>query len=576
MRAARGIAIDRLFADSKKRYNHRNEAIYHVDPNNSEPEESSDEELEHDVDNVDENYDVSESDISEDEIEPEAQINSQENDWKKRDFNQIPTQYDFNPPQTENVGTPYEYFKRFLTDNMLQNISDQTNTYYFQQNNPKTLSTTPKEIEMVIGILFKMGIVKMSNIRDYWANSTYYHPIASVMSRNRFQVLMRHIHFIDNTDENVDKTNRLWKILPFLNPLRENFLNVTPEEHHAVDEMSIAYKGTRGPRQYNPKKPKKWHFTVYCRAGSSGYIYDFEVFSGAHPQPPSSAGVSGDIVIRLTATLPDNVPFKIFADNWFVSYQLVQTLQIRGFHFTGTFRSTRIKMSLQTEKQLKDSGRGSCDYLVNLDGTVIAVKWFDNRSVHLISTYSGTEPMGEIKRYDRKEKKFIMVPCPAIISEYNKFMGGIDLMDSLVALFKYVFKSARYYMYIWHHMLHVTLVNAWLLYRRDCKMLNTDVMPLKEFQLDVADSLIKINCPVGRPSLLRQLIPQRRNKRRSTSPVTMVRADDVGHFPIYHDKRSRCSVCQSNSIFTHWKCCKCQTYLCLTKDKNCFWEFHHH
>ena len=108
--------------------------------------------------------------------------------------------------------------------------------------------------------------------------------------------------------------------------------------------MSIAYKGKRGPRRYNAKKPKMWHFTLYCRAGSSGLVYDFELFSDIHPQPASSADVS-DVVIRLTNTLPENTTFKVFADNWFVSIPLSEALQKRGVHFTGTYRPNRIKLS---------------------------------------------------------------------------------------------------------------------------------------------------------------------------------------------------------------------------------------
>ena len=383
---------------------------------------------------------------------------------------------------------------------------------------------------------------------------------------------MRHIHFTDNEDPQVDKTTKVWKILPFLEHLRQNFLKLHPEQHQAIDEMSIAYKGKRGPRQYNAKKPKKWHFTVYCRAGSSGFVYDFELFSGSHPQPPSSAGVSGDVVIRLTNTLPENKSFKIFADNWFVSLPLIEALQNRGFQFTGTFRPNRIKISFQDEKQLKTAGRGSHDSLVHPGGNIVAVKWFDNRAVHSVSTYTGVEPISEIRRFDRKQRDYVSIPCPAIIHEYNSFMGGIDLMDCLVALYKYIFKSCRWYMYIWHHMLHVALVNSWILYRRHSR----SEIPLKTFQLEVAESLMKVSVPVGRPrmnSILARLPPKR---RRSGEPISSreTRFDSVGHFPLHCERRSRCKLCNSPSIFTHLKCCKCDVFLCLTKNKNCFLSYH--
>ena len=37
------------------------------------------------------------------------------------------------------------------------------------------------------------------------------------------------------------------------------------------------------------------------------------------------------------------------------------------------------------------------------------------------------------KRWDRVEKKKVDVPMPAIIAAYNQGMGGVDLLDQMVA-----------------------------------------------------------------------------------------------------------------------------------------------
>lgn len=46
--------------------------------------------------------------------------------------------------------------------------------------------------------------------------------------------------------------------------------------------MMVPYKGTRAGsrRQYLPKKPKKWGFKIFVRAGVSGLIYDFIPYAG--------------------------------------------------------------------------------------------------------------------------------------------------------------------------------------------------------------------------------------------------------------------------------------------------------
>ena len=87
------------------------------------------------------------------------------------------------------------------------------------------------------------------------------------------------------------------------------------------------------------------------------------------------------------------------------------------------------------EKELKTKGRGSLDFRVNQEENII-VRWYDNKAVNLLSSFVGVEPLGNVKRWkiNRKAKTYIMVPRPAIVDTYNRFMGGIDLLDMLSAL----------------------------------------------------------------------------------------------------------------------------------------------
>ena len=156
-------------------------------------------------------------------------------------------------------------------------------------------------------------------------------------------------------------------------------------------------------------------------------------------------------------------------------------------------------------------------------------------------------------------------------------MGGIDLNDGLVQLYKFHFQSNRWPMHIWHHIIHIAIVNAWLLYRRHCSQVGETAMSLKLFQMGVAEDLVKMNKRCGRPSFSEMLLPIRKKQCTSTGRVSSenVQYDLFDHFPIYKSQRIRCSVCVSKSIFTHFYCQKCHVYLCITKDKNCFYQFHH-
>src|SRR6218665_1098935 len=42
--------------------------------------------------------------------------------------------------------------------------------------------------------------------------------------------------------------------------------------------------------------------------------------------------------------------------------------------------------------------------------------------------------MSTIKRWDRLQRKYVDVSCPAIVEEYNEHMGGADLFAMLMSL----------------------------------------------------------------------------------------------------------------------------------------------
>ena len=214
-----------------------------------------------------------------------------------------------------------------------------------------------------------------------------------------------------------------------------------------------------------------------------------------------------------------------------------------------------------------------------------AVKWMDSRSVVLLSTFASAEPLSECKRYDKKRKCTIKVPCPSIVQEYKKNMGGVDLMDALVALYRIHALSKKFYREIFYHFLDVTVVNCWLLYRRDCQSLEVprkNVMMLQEFKLEIAECLLMegkkpSSKKRGRPSAGESVLFQF-DKKQISSPATKaipsaeVRSDDFSHFPIVVS-RGRCKNpgCKAAPVYF---CQKCKVYMCITKDKNCFLHFH--
>jgi len=104
--------------------------------------------------------------------------------WMKKPFTSPDISFggaSISPPASAEPETPLRYFQRFITDDMLEDFAEHTNHYSTQQTG-KCLNTTKKELEQVIGIFFRMGLVQMPGNRVYWESNTSYRPVSSSSS----------------------------------------------------------------------------------------------------------------------------------------------------------------------------------------------------------------------------------------------------------------------------------------------------------------------------------------------------------------------------------------------------------
>ncbi|CAK6981921.1 PREDICTED: piggyBac transposable element-derived protein 2-like, partial [Scomber scombrus] len=169
---------------------------------------------------------------------------------------------------------------------------------------------------------------------------------------------------------------------------------------------------------------------------------------------------------------------------------LVVELLQRQIYFVGTLRSNRLAgCQLEDEKSLAKRGIGSVDARVAKEEHIATVKWYDNRSVTLISSYCAVEPQDKARRWSKSEKIFVEVNRPHVVKEYNTFMGGIDLLDACVARCKYHMRSRRWYLYLFWQTIMLGLVNAWLVYRRDCAVAEAKRIFTNEMEEELAKHL---------------------------------------------------------------------------------------
>ena len=61
-----------------------------------------------------------------------------------------------------------------------------------------------------------------------------------------------------------------------------------------------------------------------------------------------------------------------------------------------------------------------CVRRTDMNSNIIAVKWYDNKAVNLISSFVGVNPVDTVKRYDRSKKTHVLVDRPNIVRTYNQ------------------------------------------------------------------------------------------------------------------------------------------------------------
>ena len=269
--------------------------------------------------------------------------------WRKR----TPVQYDVAycgepfPDPEERDKTPLKYFKEFFDNELIELLVDQTNLYSMQCND-KSINVDCDEMEQYLGILITMSIVKLPQARMYWSHETRIPLVADVMSVNRFEKIRQFLHFNDNNtalEKDHPDHDKLFKVRPVIESVLSKCKEIPQEETHSIDEQIIPTKGRTGLRQYMPNKPNKWGIKVWARCGVSGLVYDFEIYTGRSNKVENYPELlmGGNVVHRLTRSLPSNVNHKIYFDNFFTSVHLMNSLRKDCLWAVGTIRKDRLK-----------------------------------------------------------------------------------------------------------------------------------------------------------------------------------------------------------------------------------------
>ena len=491
------------------------------------------------------------------------------------------------PTFSENVGVvpdmsgkePVDYYRLFISDHIIDKVLEETNRYgdQYVESHQDHLTNHPRarphdfvkrhfsksELLRFFVLIITMGIVDLPSVKDYWSTSWPFNTphFSKLLSRDRFLLLLKFLHLADNTKQvarGQPGYDKLFKLRPFMDPLIHSFKEMfIPQQQLSIDEAMISYKGRLSFLQYLPKKPKKWGMKAWALADSKlGYIYNWKLYCGKEEEQGREP-LGERVVVEMLSGL-ENKGYHVYFDNFYTSPTLCKRLLTLGFGSCSTVRVDRRGIPVTFKKATPNKG----DITTYQDGNILGLKWKDKRYVSVLSTIHDSSMVSKQRRTRQVAGGVEVVQKPAVIEDYNMYMGGVDKSDQLVTYYGFRRCSKKWWKRAFFHLIELAMVNAYILYC--CNTPKREQLTHLRFRLAVASSLLCDAQPI--PPL--QHIP---SPAAANVPLRLTGR----HFPEPAGGRPDCKVCSDRMTGkrkqTKWQCKTCKVSLCIHP---CFERYH--
>jgi hypothetical protein len=210
------------------------------------------------------------------------------------------------------------------------------------------------------------------------------------------------------------------------------------------------------------------------------------------------------------------------------------------------------------------------EYQTWSSNNILAIKWKDNKDVHLLSSKHervNIIAMGKLRRKRGQEpQEEIRKPKPVL--DYQDGMKGVDLQDQVMALFLIMRRTVKGYRKLFFYLLDICVFNSFVVYCTFAKRKKQ----YTDFRVAVTTQLLE-----------NVQLPDYKVRGQPSSSATPLRLQEKywAHFPTHipstekkKNPSKRCFVCSKQKkkrSETTWQCKKCQTPLHLP---DCFDVYH--
>lgn len=177
--------------------------------------------------------------------------------------------------------SPADLFKDIFDQEIINFICEQT-ILYARQNKDEKFDVTSDEMLKFLAILLVSGYNPLPNRRMFWESQpdTFNVLVANAMSRNKFEKILRYLHFNDNSD--INRSDKLFKLRPLIDHCNKKFVEYARPftNSYSVDEAMEPYYGRCSMKQFIRGKPIRFGYKFWCLTTSSGYLIKFIPYTG--------------------------------------------------------------------------------------------------------------------------------------------------------------------------------------------------------------------------------------------------------------------------------------------------------
>lgn len=240
--------------------------------------------------------------------------------------------------------TPVDIFKVFWDDAMMEVIRTETNRYH-QVKFGKDLSVRVEELYQVFGIFLLSGYNTVPNRRLFWSSQADTRCLAVVqcgMGVNRFEDIVRSLHFVDNSKKPAE--DKIFKVRPLFEHFNKIFMNLAQPlpMTWAIDEAMEPYYGHHGFKQFIRGKPVRFGYKFWCLCSSEGLLMSFKLYEGKETGYEEGLTI-GESVVETLAKGVVSTGSNRFIDNFFTTLPLLKSFRKADVNLTGTIRKDKVR-----------------------------------------------------------------------------------------------------------------------------------------------------------------------------------------------------------------------------------------